>query len=165
MASLFRHTQMTIDLIVLFGSSLWHRDKMALANASRWVSILPRCLFRRTVISMFMFKLDRSDQQRLLNTFTQLWIYFNTTSSNNCRQRTFAPTLAHSKNAPLNFRCNEYVSFGGGVNRCFSIVGINACTRAVTSCLEKSYTSGALTQNGSARVRIESMCALSMDYS
>lgn len=91
------------------------------------------------------------------------FLFSSTTVSNSSRHFTLAPTLAQSKKAPLNFLWREYVSLGGGVNRCFNIVGINALTRAVTSCLEKSYTSGALMQKGSANVRIESIWAFNID--
>ena len=50
----------------------------------------------------------------------------------------------HARNAPDNFRCNEYASLGGGVSRCFSITFPSPATRRVMSrSAPKSYAPSA----------------------
>lgn len=89
-------------------------------------------------------------------------VYPPTFSSHSFRQSTFAPNLAHIKKAPLSFLFNEYVSGGGGVNRCFSIIGIRALTESVMVCCAKAYLPGC--ENGEAINAIESRWALSISY-
>jgi hypothetical protein len=86
--------------------------------------------------------------------------YPATYSSQSFPQSTFAPSLAHIKNAPLSFLLSEYVSGGGGVNRCCSITGMSARTDSVMVWLEKSY--GPKWANGEATSAIESRCACSI---
>ena len=84
--------------------------------------------------------------------------------ANISRHLTLAPNRAHSKNAPLNFRCKLYVSSGGGLNRSLTITGMNPLTLSVIVWLLKSYTSGDVSMNGSANVSIDEMCAFSMAW-
>lgn len=58
--------------------------------------------------------------------------------ANSSLHRTRLPSFAHSKNAPLSFRCRLYVSSGGGVSRSRSMSGISARTRSVMVWLLKS---------------------------
>lgn len=65
-------------------------------------------------------------------------LYVPTTSSQSLAQSTLDSSLAHIKNAPLNFLFRLYVSCGGGVSRCASMIGIRERTEDVIVCFANS---------------------------
>src|SRR5689334_6575710 len=92
--------------------------------------------------------------------FSYVWMAF----SKRFRQGTLLPRRAQSKKAPLSLRCRLYVSSGGGASRSRTITGIKLRTLSVIVWSRKSYTSGPEAWKGSARVRTESIWALSMAF-